>query len=110
MTTTTEKKAPKVPTFYRTVTITTVNAKTADGMEVSLEIGGDVTVGQAIKRFKESEVYKKRFAAEANPEISVIPRKEEREITIDDFLKYSTPRTKPEPKVEQVKADIPATK
>lgn len=106
MTTATEKKAPKVPkdpTFYRTVTITKVVATLAD-KSIDFEVGGDITTNQAIKRMQAREEFK-TFNKDGGAVISVQPRKEEREITIEDFLKYSKPRTKPEPKAEQVTTD-----
>lgn len=101
---TTQPRTPKLPTFYRTVTITTVKA-TLDKLTAEIEIGGDITMGQAIKRLKESDSYKATFKDDQTPEISVTPRKEEREITIDAFLANSTVRVKPEPKAEQVVAE-----
>lgn len=97
--TTTEKKAPKLPTFYRTVTVTTVTATNTKGDVVTLKIGGDVTMGQAINRIKELEDYK-TVIGEETPVFNVTPEKVEMEITIDDFIKYGKVRVKPEPKAE----------
>lgn len=100
---TTTKKAPKLPTFYRTVTVTTVTATLGDKQH-QIKIGGDVTMGQALNRIKETPEYGKLFG-EDTPTFNVVPAKEEIEITIDDFIKYGKPRVKPEPKVEQVTTD-----
>lgn len=93
--------------FSRTINMTKVVA-TAEGTVLHEEtFYGDLGIKQAERKMKSTDGYKSAVTADAKDvQFEVVPLEEKREMTLDDFIKYSTlEKTKEEKEAEKKAAE-----